>query len=314
MRYTYTRDELVVELFDIRHIDTTGERRENAKQRVARKEWSRVIRGYYVNCEATTLFPDERHLLKTVAVLDSCGERWHATAWSAAVIYGIPIPRMGVRPVALVADGAKSATYKSATTSFKVTKLSDGDLVAFHGHRVTSVQRTLLEIGRRSEFEEAVVAIEHCLHNHLANRTRLEEFFGRFVGQKGMRKARAALDFSVASSESVLEAMSRVFFDRHGIPQPVTQWTVVVDGGQHIYRVDFYWENVRLIGEVDGLMKYPDTVDANGRTRGQLERIRQANLESAGYQVIRWTHEDLVNRPEKLAARIRSKLTGTLAA
>lgn len=314
MRYPYTRDKLAVELFDVRHMDSTGECRENAKRRVARKEWSRVIRGYYVNCEATKLFPVERHLFKTLAVLDTCSERWYATAWSAAAIYGIPIPRMGVRRVALVADGDKTSTYKSGTTTFKVTGLLDEDLVSFQGHRVTSIPRTLLEIGRRSDFEEAVVAIEHCLHRHLADKAKLEEYFGRFFGQRGMRQARAALEFSVASSESVLESMSRVFFNRHGIPQPIAQWTIVLDGGRLTYRVDFYWERVRLIGEVDGLTKYPDDVDANGFTRGQLERIRQAKLESAGYQLIRWTHEDLVKRPEVLAARIRNKLTGSLAA
>lgn len=63
------------------------------------------------------------------------------------------------------------------------------------------------------------------------------------------------------------------------------------------WRVDFLFGG-RVIGECDGAVKYAET-DSLWK-----ERKRQADLEAAGYIVVRWTWEEIVYHPHAVLARI----------
>lgn len=57
------------------------------------------------------------------------------------------------------------------------------------------------------------------------------------------------------------------------------------------YRVDFLWEEWNLIGEADGAMKYVSPADV------VAEKQRQADLEAAGFIIVRWTWSDAWRKP-----------------
>jgi very-short-patch-repair endonuclease len=99
---------------------------------------------------------------------------------------------------------------------------------------------------------------------------------------------------------SDMEARLLALFSRHGLPTPLCNQRIKVDGGR--WEVDFLWPTQRLIVEADG-RRFHDTPIAFDR-----DRLRDRDLTLAGYRVVRitWTHLD--REPEKTVAVIRRLL------
>ena len=70
----------------------------------------------------------------------------------------------------------------------------------------------------------------------------------------------------------------------------------LLDGS--LARADFLWAQWRVIGEADGRMKYETPEDL------WREKLREDRLRELGYEVVRWTWDEIVNRPEVVVARI----------
>lgn len=71
------------------------------------------------------------------------------------------------------------------------------------------------------------------------------------------------------------------------------------------YPTDFLWDEVRVIGEADGLAKYqPDGVRTT-REIVRAEKRREERLTDAGYEIVRWGWQD-ANDPPRLARRLRA--------
>jgi very-short-patch-repair endonuclease len=84
----------------------------------------------------------------------------------------------------------------------------------------------------------------------------------------------------------------------HALPQPlVNHW---VCG----FEVDAVWPRQRLVVEIDGYDTH--------RTRAAFERdrARDAELQLAGYRVLRFTQRMLEREPAAVAATIRAMLRG----
>lgn len=77
---------------------------------------------------------------------------------------------------------------------------------------------------------------------------------------------------------------------------PLFQAEISVGGGK-VYP-DFFWPDLGLIGEVDGLVKYTDP-----RAIG-AEKQREQHLLDLGYQIVRWLASEIMTRPDLVVARI----------
>jgi very-short-patch-repair endonuclease len=65
-----------------------------------------------------------------------------------------------------------------------------------------------------------------------------------------------------------------------------------------IGRVDFLWRKHRIVGEADGRAKYD---------RPQVlwnEKRREDRLRAAGFEVVRWSWDDITHRPELVSERL----------
>jgi very-short-patch-repair endonuclease len=102
-------------------------------------------------------------------------------------------------------------------------------------------------------------------------------------------------------AESAFESVSRYRLSLGGLPRPEPQARI------RKYRVDFLWRDQRVIGEADGLAKY-GTDERTVRARLRAERLRQRELEDAGYVFVRWMWEEIWHTPELVIDRIGSKL------
>ena len=85
---------------------------------------------------------------------------------------------------------------------------------------------------------------------------------------------------------------------RAGLPKPLTQHHL------HGFRVDFYWPELGLVIETDGLRYH--------RTPAQQSRDRQRDqaLTAAGLTVLRFTHAQVRFEPDYVVATLRRVVQG----
>jgi hypothetical protein len=118
-------------------------------------------------------------------------------------------------------------------------------------------------------------------------------------GRPGASRLRAALDAHLPALAACANGWERDFVllcEREGIPIPEPNPRL----GR--YRPDMLWREARLIVELDG--------DPAHHSPAQLaaDRSRQAWLESRGFTVLRFTHEEVAREPGRTAAMVRSHL------
>ena len=106
-------------------------------------------------------------------------------------------------------------------------------------------------------------------------------------------------------SGSVLESLLRVLLHVHGIRPPSSQLVVRTRRGVRIGRVDFAWPDLRLVVEADGFAFHAD------RGAYRADRRRSNALVLAGWRVLRFTWEDVVQHPERVVESVRAALADT---
>jgi very-short-patch-repair endonuclease len=122
------------------------------------------------------------------------------------------------------------------------------------GIPVTSVRRTLLDLGSVVRPERLEKAVERALFRGLTNPGALWAYIdevGR-QGRPGVQALRAVMEQRgrVAPTESDLETEMLQLIRRAGLPEPVRQLEVVVASRR--FRLDFAYPDLKIAIEVDG--------------------------------------------------------------
>ena len=178
-----------------------------------------------------------------------------------------------------------------------VAALPAGHVVTRHGIPVTSAARTVIDLARTSSFAAGVVVADAALRTKQTTRAELQAVICACPRWPGLQAARRVAAFCDAGSESVLESISRVAFDAHGLPPPELQvW--VGDATEMIGRADFLWRACRTIAEADGAIKYADP----SRAMAQLGRDKR--LREAGFEVVHFTWPEITRSPAQVVASI----------
>lgn len=116
---------------------------------------------------------------------------------------------------------------------------------------------------------------------------------------------RAVWDFSDPRAESAGESYARVLIHQLGFAAPTLQQNFTLASGRQL-RVDFWWEEARLIGEFDGLMKYrqAERFGYGGAAEAVIEeKRREDGLRGLGCGLLRWGWEDL-ERPQRFGRKL----------
>jgi hypothetical protein len=124
---------------------------------------------------------------------------------------------------------------------------------------------------------------------------------------RGSRRAAETLALCDGRAESPPESRLRVSLVLAGLPPPIPQWTVLVDG-YFVARVDLAWPQWKFAIEYDGQWH----ADRDQLTRDRL-RIRQ--LTAAGWYVYPVTNADMRDIPRLLAdiaARLNARRRGVV--
>lgn len=223
---------------------------------------------------------------------------------SALALYGLPLH--GVLLDRPTATRHREGGGSRRSSALIVANLPiDGVVQMLDGIPVTSPARTIIDVTRTSGLESGVCAADQAIRRGLCTRSDLQNQADAARGRTGVARARALPERTSGLAESVLETLIRLILVLAGLPEPELQVRLAVRSGKR-FRVDFYWRQWRLIGEADGFGKY-GTDPEEIRKNWVAERHRQAQLEEAGYVVIRWTWADLRD-PGRIVRRVREEM------
>ena len=159
------------------------------------------------------------------------------------------------------------------------------------GRRVTSVARTLFDVGAIIGRHRVLSALEHALDRQLVtlaqvSDTTLRLFHKRRPGSREIRSALATRSAWTSAVQSDLELRVLQAIQRCGLPIPAVQYELAFEDGSLI-RFDFAWpeENVGL--EVDHSFWHA------GSEESRRDKRRDRRAAEAGWTTIRVTEDDV---------------------
>jgi very-short-patch-repair endonuclease len=211
-----------------------------------------------------------------MAAVLACGLRVVLSHESAAALWRIRADRAyTVHVSAARAEDRRPAgivVHRSLT-------LCDRDLTRRESIPVTTPIRTLIDLGTRLPSYELEAAMNEADKLELVTPAALRAAVAGRKGQRGVRPLREILDRGeFVMTDSELERRFLAIARRAGLGTPLTQHRV------NGFRVDFYWPELGLVVETDGL-RYHRT--ASEQTR---DRVRDQAHIAAGLTALRFTH------------------------
>lgn len=228
---------------------------------------------------------------------------------TAALLHGLPLPS------ALAHDAWERPTIgvpprctrirRSGVTGRRLD-VEAGDIVEVHGIRCLTPLRVWAELAESLSVAQLTAVSDALLARRrpLATRDDLERTHRRFLGGRGSRPRRLAVDFSTDRSESPRESELRVLLIQGGLPTPECN-VEIYDGARFVARADMLFRRARVVVEYDG-DHHRDPV------QWSRDQVRRAELESLGYRYTAVTARDF-DAPDALLIRIRRLLSSASA-
>jgi very-short-patch-repair endonuclease len=176
------------------------------------------------------------------------------------------------------------------------------DLTEVDGIPVTTVARTLLDLAAVLSARDLGYAIDRAERLQVFDLNAVEEVLSRARGRRGakaLRKATAA--WHPTDHRNDFEARFQELVRHANLGAPLAN--VFVDGEQYRHEVDAFWPAHRLVVQLDSFDYH--------RTRRDREKdaTSDADLELAGYRVLRLTWDDVTVHKERTLRRLRRLLT-----
>lgn len=174
---------------------------------------------------------------------------------------------------------------------------------------VTKLEATLLDLGSILDEESLEDALESALRRSLTSFTKLQAFIEVECarGRRGCRSMRNVMvqRGDIPATESRFETRFNRLLRRAGLPLPQRQ-VEIRDGGRFIARVDFAYPTQKVVIEADGWLYH------SGRKPSHRDGSKGNDLGLLGWIVLRFTTEDLRDRPDEVIEMVREALGGQL--
>lgn len=281
----------------------TGMTSRNIHSALKRQELIKLRRGVYLQPDAEQQL-DERdwviahHIAECKALKGSSV----LTRESAALMWDAPLTRLPsyVHLASSQKDRGKYRNVKLHVTAASAIERAQ----PFDDYRLLTPTDTVISCVRSLPIHETLIIANDFLKRDLCSPGLLSEQLHAVRG-KGNQKARRIARCLTPQLDSPLENIAYlVLTDSNVEPVNLQMWLTASSGRR--YRPDFCWPRVKLILEVDGMVKYNGTYGTAER-RGAYEYQRQRDLEADGWRIVRTTYDELVNRPFALIRRLQSE-------
>jgi len=226
-----------------------------------------------------------------MAAILACGQGAALSHHSAAALWGIGRERRGQIDVSIP---RRCKRRRAGIRAISRPSLPETDITTRNGISVTSPARTLLDLASELRGTALERAVNEADKRDLIDPETLRAALDSFAGERGVRPLRTMLDrHTFRLSDSDLEILFRPIAATAGVSQPLTK--SMVDG----YEVDFFWPDLGLVVETDGL-RYHRTASEQTRDR----RRDQAHV-AAGLTQLRFTHWQVKQEPAHVCRILR---------
>lgn len=267
----------------------SGRTRSQLRTALDNQKLIRLRRGVYA---PATDSHQQLHWLKLRAALLELEPTTYFGYASAAVIHGLPLLTKRLDEIVVVRTGGGHGHIRP-TLHARRGRLEPHEVTVVDGLPVTTLVRTVADLVRTLLFPEAVMIADAGLAKGLS----VADLLVATAKGRGCRMARRALEFADGRSESPGESLSRVRMDAAGVPAPELQLEIRNEAGAFLARVDFGWEELGIVGEFDGAVKYGRLLKPGQSVADvvEAEKLREQALIEQGWIVIRWTWKELWN-------------------
>ena len=239
--------------------------------------------------------PATDHQRALAVVLDAGGSAV-ASHGAAAALWDLPGFDLRTVHVSFRRGGAGRATALARV--HRPTTLPESHRTTRHGIPTTTLGRTVVDLAS-TEHPARVEAAAHAAVRVGATWAAIGRVVDEIGGQgrPGVAALRTVLDRDRGARPlgSALEGRFLRILRAAGLPEPRRQ--VDVGAGEWIGRVDFLYDDVRLVIEVDGAWHHEGALEV------RRDKRRAAALAAAGFRVLPLS-EDLVRRAPDEVARL----------
>jgi very-short-patch-repair endonuclease len=209
---------------------------------------------------------------------------------SAAALHGVRASNSAY--VELTVPGP--SRRRAAIRVHRTTWLPDADVTTIDGLPVTTLERTLLDVGAVVDLRGVERAFDQAVVLGRVDMLELGRVLHEGAARPGAAKLRVVLARDAAGTtvtENGLEELLLAIIRRAGLPEPICQHPVLT------YRADFCWPRGRLVVEADG----PSHDTPSGRAH---DAHRDAELARAGWRVLRFPKREILGDPAYVAAAL----------
>lgn len=276
--------------------------------------WVRLARGIYLEqASFEALSPADQFAARALALASTESRSVAISHVGAAALFGLPVPHQAMalgRQHLMHLESRRSRTtatyslHERWSTPFPAGVV-EVPLTPELGPPVLVVPPGLAAIGVAEivGHTAGVIALDAALHRGDASKAELEALMASASPYRPRRRvALRAVAHSDAGAESPLETLVRLLLVRLGY-RPTTQVVIRTPGGGFVGRVDLLLEELGVIVEVDGRVKYTADDARDATTVLMAEKRRESALTDLGYGVVRVEEADL-SRPSEVVARI----------
>lgn len=252
-------------------------------RRIANGRLHPVVRGIYAIGR-----PEITRYGRWMSAILCCGPEAALSHGSAAALWGIGEEIPGQIEVAVLGS---SPRRRPGMYVYRRSSLRPDDFDVLHGIPVTGPACTLVDLAVRLGSSDLERSINEADKRDLIDPEALREALDRYRWQAGVARLRDVLDrrtFTMTDSE--LERRFLPLTRKVGLPRPLTQQRV------NGFKVDFYWPDLRLVVETDGL-RYHRTPAQQAR-----DRLRDQTHTAAGLTPLRFTRAQVRFEPDHVRA------------
>jgi hypothetical protein len=205
---------------------------------------------------------------------------------------------MAEGPTIHVSIATRSTRRMRGVTVHRPRRIDPEDRVRIDGFPMTSIPRTLLDLGQMLPQAQLRKVVEATERKGDLDLVALEEVIARYPGHRGTRPLRRIVSdylWTPGANEGI-EHDFQLLLDRYGLPKP--EVNVLVEG----LLVDCWWPEARLVVELDS-KGFHKTWEAQER-----DRKRDATLLRAAIAHLRLTHRRIQNEPWEVARDVKCGL------
>lgn len=277
-------------LFTWRQARDCGYSRWQITSRLGDGRWHRVLGS--VLSTVSSLPPS----LRDRAALLAGGSGAVLSGPSAARLYGMPITSTGS---CVTIPAERHVTVRGVR--FLREQVDERDTTLLDDLVVTSRDRTVFDCLRVVPHGEAATLLDRALQKGWITLENLETRVRARRGYPGSVRLQELLDGVTPGARSAAERLTHSVLTDGGITGWQANYSVVVDG-QVMALLDVGFPEVKLALEIDGRAWH------SAAERFQHDRTRQNRLVNAGWTVLRFTWDDLTQRPHEVVAAVAAAL------